>query len=113
LTIENDLDGLARIADYLVREPQASVVQMQGEYRPGLLALPAARILELIQRVRDAEAEATERQEAIQVVEAKWAEYQEATSERIADLEEAARYANARLDDCEHTPPHWGEPNRD
>jgi len=26
--------------------------------------------------------------------------------ERIAELEEALRYAHARLDDCEHTPPH-------
>ena len=31
--------------------------------------------------------------------------------QRVRDAEESARYANARLDDCEHTPPNWGEPN--
>jgi len=109
LTIENDLDGLARIADYLVREPQASVVQMQGEYRPGLLALPATRILELIQRVREAEKLAADRDHNLGIMAANW----QRENARAEAAEESARYANARLDDCEHTPPHWGEGNGD
>lgn len=27
--------------------------------------------------------------------------------ERLREVEEALRYAHDRLDDCEHTPPHW------